>query len=102
MNVDRRVADLDDLPRKNGELVFNAPWEGHAFGMAVALSEQGSFAWAEFRQHLVEEIAKGDGDYYASWLAAMEGVLLQRGLLTEAEIAERAAEYRSLERDPLF
>lgn len=102
MSVYRKVADLEGLPRKNGELVFAAPWEGHAFGMAVALSEKGAFPWDEFREHLVEEIARGEGDYYASWLAAFENVLVRRGLLSAAEIAERAGEYEALERDPLF
>ena len=40
--VDPRIANLDSsaaLPRKNGELVFKAPWEGRAFGMAVVLNE---------------------------------------------------------------
>ena len=30
------------LPRKNGELVFDEPWQGRVFGMAVALHERGS------------------------------------------------------------
>ena len=25
-----------DLPRRNGELVFEAPWESRAFGLAAA------------------------------------------------------------------
>jgi len=36
---DPRIADMDEqvaLPRKNGELVFAAPWEARAFGIAVA------------------------------------------------------------------
>ena len=102
MSVQRKVADLENLPRKNGELVFAAPWEGHAFGMAVALSEKGAFPWDEFREHLVEEIGKDEREYYASWLAAFENLLGRRGLLSQAEIAERAEEYERLERDPVF
>lgn len=26
------------LPRRNGELVFEAPWQGRAFGLALALA----------------------------------------------------------------
>lgn len=102
MSVQRKVADLENLPRKNGELVFAAPWEGHAFGMAVALSEKGAFPWDEFREHLVEEIGKDEREYYASWLSAFENLLVRRGLLSQAEIAERAEEYERLERDPVF
>ena len=36
------------LPRSNGELVFDAPWEGRAFGIAVALNESGAYEWGEF------------------------------------------------------
>ena len=43
-------------PRRNGELVFEAPWESRAFGMAVALCEQGLFEWEEFRRCLIAEI----------------------------------------------
>ena len=35
--ADIRIAIMDDetaLPRKNGELVFNAPWEGRVFGIS--------------------------------------------------------------------
>ena len=34
--VDQRIADMSEqvaLPRKNGELVFVAPWEARAFGL---------------------------------------------------------------------
>ena len=54
--ADRRVADMEGpaaLPRENGELVFEAPWEGRAFGIAVALAEQGRYEWEDFRQWLI-------------------------------------------------
>ena len=53
--VDNQVAYLDGeaaLPRKNGELVFNAPWEGRIFGMAVVLNEKGAYPWDAFRGQL--------------------------------------------------
>ncbi|MGH9102247.1 MAG: nitrile hydratase accessory protein [Acidimicrobiales bacterium] len=73
-------------PRSNGELVFGAPWEGRAFGMAMALQRGGHLEWGRFRDLLVSEIAASDrrasggGDptaYYRSWLAALEGVVEQ-------------------------
>lgn len=105
MSVDRRIANLDGdaaLPRKNGELVFNAPWEGHAFGLAVVLNEKGAYAWDDFRASLVDQIASGHPDYYESWLRALESVLVARGIVTRHEVRARAAEYQSLERDPVF
>ena len=38
-----RMAGDVALPRKNGELVFAEPWEGRAFGIAVALKESGTY-----------------------------------------------------------
>ena len=103
MDVDRRVADLEGLPRKNGELVFEAPWQSRAFGMVVALNTQGAYDWEEFRRRLVEEIARDPGsDYYKSWLGAFERLMLERRLLTQAELAYRTAEFLSQKRDEIF
>ncbi len=105
MSVDNSVAYLDGeaaLPRKNGELVFAAPWEGRAFGVAVLLSEKGAYAWDDFRTRLVKEIAEGDHTYYESWLDALESLLLARGLVNGEEVTRRAEEYVALERDPIF
>lgn len=101
--VDERIGLMDGdtaLPRKNGELVFAAPWEGRAFGLAVALSDERCYGWDDFRTRLVDEIAKApDGEYYERWLAALERVLLERGLVTADELERRTAEYASGERD---
>jgi nitrile hydratase accessory protein len=102
MTIDRHIADTDGLPRKNGELVFQAPWQGRAFGLAVVLNERGAYPWDEFRNGLVDQIAKGEPEYYESWLNALQALLLARGIVTPDEIEERAAEYRALERDPVF
>lgn len=87
-------------PRRNGELVFEAPWESRAFGIAVALWEQGRFAWDEFRAHLIAEIADwerahpgGEGyRYYARWLAALERLLDDKKLCRTGDLAARARE----------
>ncbi len=105
MAVDRTIANLDGteaLPRKNGELVFQAPWEGRAFGLAVVLNEKGAYRWNAFRSRLVEQIASGCPDYYENWVSALESLLIDRGLIKRDEINRRAAEYRALERDPVF
>jgi nitrile hydratase accessory protein len=73
-------------PRANGELLFTAPWESRAFGMAVALYEAGAFSWPDFQQALIARIAAweaapdGDWNYYAHWLAALEDVLADPSL----------------------
>ena len=105
MSIDRSIAYLEGdaaLPRKNGELVFAAPWEGRAFGLAVVLSEKGTYAWNDFRARLVEQIGGGERAYYESWLNALEAQLLAGGLVTAEEVEKRAQEYVALERDPVF
>jgi cobaltochelatase CobN len=97
---DTRVEDLSDdlaVPRKNGELVFEAPWEGRVFGMAVALSDRKVYDWDEFRERLAAEIAAAEehGDtsgYYERWLASFERLLLETGVITAEEIDARTAE----------
>jgi nitrile hydratase accessory protein len=84
------------LPRRNGELVFEAPWEGRVFGLAVAMADQRHIGWDDFRDRLVAEIAQGEAagaasPYYERWLAAFESLLLVRGLVTAEELEARTA-----------
>ena len=90
------LAGTSAIPRKNGELVFQAPWESHAFAMAVALCERGLYEWDEFRAFLIQEVqsweekhAPGiDYNYYERWVAALEKVLLNKGICQSQEIQD--------------
>ena len=109
--AERLVADMGGtaaLPRKNGELVFEAPWESQAFGMAIALYERGHYDWEEFRGQLISEIGGWERseederevwDYYRRWLASFEALVKDRGFLSEQEIEERTSEFVSGARD---
>lgn len=98
---DGRIEDLSDdlaVPRRNGELVFEAPWEGRIFGLAVALSDREAYEWDDFRARLVDEIADAEehGDasgYYERWMASFERLLLETGQLTLDEVDARTAEF---------
>jgi nitrile hydratase accessory protein len=98
--ADERIANMDKqiaLPRKNGELVFEAPWEARAFGLAVALNEKGAYRWSDFSQGLAREIATAEasGDpstYYERWLATLESLVIAKGLATHEELDAMAAE----------
>jgi nitrile hydratase accessory protein len=106
----RLLTSLDGtttVPRRNGELVFDQPWQGRVFGMAVALSEQGLLPWEDFRQALVAEIAAaeargGEFRYYDAWLAAFERVLAARGAVRPEELEETAFQFEFGERDEVF
>ena len=82
--VDPRVADMRGraaLPRSNGELVFDTPWQGRAFAMAIGLVDALGLEWEDFRTHLIAEIdAQPDRPYYESWLAALEALAGEHGI----------------------
>lgn len=88
------------LPRENGELIFQAPWEARAFGLAVALNQQELYEWREFSAKLAATIAAADqnddpASYYTRWIASLEALIIAKGLLSrkqlDAKIAECAA-----------
>jgi nitrile hydratase accessory protein len=75
------------LPRSNGELVFAAPWEGRAMAMAIGAVQSLSVPWDEFRSRLVAEIADDpERPYYESWLAALERLLCERGVIDAGQV----------------
>ncbi len=110
LTADRVVAVMEGgaaLPRKNGELVFEEPWQGRAFGMAVALHERGIYEWEEFRRSLIARIASAEAGgepfaYYAIWLATFEALVAKKGLLTPGEIDEATYQFEFGERDDVF
>ena len=99
-----RPPDLDALPAipRDGEgPVFRAPWEAQAFAMTLRLHAQGHFTWTEWTERLAAEIAaargRGDPDlgntYYRHWLAALERLVTDKGLITRAQLDRREVEW---------
>jgi nitrile hydratase accessory protein len=91
---------------------FEAPWQAQAFAMMLALHERGLFSWPEWTEALGAAL-KGQDDYYAAWIEALEGLLTARGVAAPGQIEalseawSRAAEATPhgvpilLENDPL-
>jgi nitrile hydratase accessory protein len=99
------------VPRKNGELVFDAPWQSRAFGMVVGLHEKGMFHWDEFKDRLIAAVAEPSADdaeaspatvYYRQWLRALEHLLLAKGVVSSSDLASRTEEFSSGTRDEVF
>ena len=97
------------LPRDADGPVFREPWEAQAFAMAVRLHEQGAFTWTEWAEALAETIedaqANGDPDtgetYYRHWLAALERLVVSKGLIGEDErVARKDAWHRAARATP--
>ena len=107
--TDAKVRDLLDAegpaapPRRNGELVFQSPWESRLFGVTIALHRSGRFEWDEFRQLLIDEIARwerlspddrGEWAYYERWQAALERLLAEQGLCATDQLERRVDELK--------
>ena len=83
----RATEAIPGIPRDANGPVFRAPWEAHAFAMALALHKKALFAWSEWSAMLGEEIKKaqaaGDPDtgetYYHHWLATLERMVAAKG-----------------------
>ncbi|MEM7029523.1 MAG: nitrile hydratase accessory protein [Chloroflexota bacterium] len=96
--ISQEINDMEDaiaLPRKNGELQFEEPWEARAFGLAVALNEQGSYPWKSFSEGLAQEIAQTEAagetaPYYENWLKTLEKLVIKNGLISPGELEARA------------
>ena len=95
--VEARVDALPSLPRSDGEPVFAEPWQAQAFALAVRLSAEGHFTWKEWAAALAEQLAaaaaRGEPDdgsrYYHQWVAALERLVTERGLVAAAVIDAR-------------
>jgi nitrile hydratase accessory protein len=97
------------LPRDDDGPVFRAPWEAHAFAMALALHQRGVFSWSEWAAALAAEIkraqASGDPDggetYYLHWLATLEKLVTDKGVASAQTLDRtRDAWDRAADRTP--
>ena len=91
------LAALPPLPRDDDGPVFAEPWQAQAFAMALRLSNEGHFTWTEWASALADEFkavaARGEVDdgsrYYEHWLAALERLVIAKGLSNRASLDER-------------
>lgn len=88
-------------PMANGEVLFDEPWQGRVFGMAVTLHEAGMFAWSEFQASLIEVIAQWDRgasdtdvyQYYTQFQMALDRLLVAKGLVSATDLDVRSREF---------
>ena len=91
------LALLPSLPHDAQGPVFAEPWQAQAFTLAVRLRAQGHFTWSEWCAAMNRQITlaqqAGDPDlgdtYYHHWLAALETLVVEKGLSSVAELAAR-------------
>lgn len=91
--------DEPSLPQELDPRAFASPWEARAFALVVELHTQGRFTWPEWAGFLGNEIAAardaGQPDhgsaYYELWLRAAAKLFVEKGILTERELAAKEA-----------
>jgi nitrile hydratase accessory protein len=87
----RQMDGVASLPCDNGELVFDAPWQGRVLAMAVGLVQQLDLSWDEFRVRLINAIANHpERPYYESWTAALETLVVDLDVAQARELSQRA------------
>jgi len=68
---------------------FHADWEAHVFAMNSALIRRGVYNLDEFRD-AIERMPPADylaSSYYEKWFTAISTLLVEKGVLTEAELS---------------
>ena len=82
------AGDAAAPPRRNGELVFEAPWQSRVFGLCAAIIETCFNGDREpFRQRLIAAIAaEPQRPYWDSWTVALQCLVVEAGLIDEFSI----------------
>lgn len=87
------------LSAERGGQGFDAPWQAEALALSIVLQDAGLVSGAEWAETLGRERSRPDlmqdgSDYYVSVIAALEAVLVRKGVATASEIAGLAASWR--------
>jgi nitrile hydratase accessory protein len=92
-----RISELPRLPLDKGGPVFAEPWQAQCFALAIRLSELNYFTWKEWTSALASELKaavdRGEFDdgshYYHHWLAALERLVAEKGLVDPTALFAR-------------
>ena len=90
------------LARRDGEPVFEEPWQAQVLAVAFALAERGLFTRGAWSAALGEELRRaeraGEPDtaetYYRAALAALERLTASGGAVTPQALALRTEDWR--------
>jgi hypothetical protein len=84
------------LPRANGEILFDAPWQGRVLGVAIGVVRGIGVDWDAFRERLIVAIeAEPNRPYYESWTVALESLVIDFGLATSDDVRARTSSVES-------
>jgi nitrile hydratase accessory protein len=96
------------LSRPDDGPVFAEPWQARAFALALKLTERGHFTQTEWTMALAREIRRvverGESDdgshYYDHWLAALETLAIDKGLISRASLEARKQDWTNWSSEP--
>ena len=104
MSHDDRRADADFrklIPQTDDEPVFPEPWQARAFALTVQLHQKGCFSWTDWATALSKALeADPQRDYFLSWLAALECLMADQGITSDALSAREHAWHDAAARTP--
>ena len=94
MNASEALTQLAAAAKLDPGRAFSAPWEVRAFAIAARLVEARSFKWPEFRERLMEEVARScasqsadsvkTSDHYSEYfLRALERIIEEKAIGTK-------------------
>lgn len=98
-------------PKRCDRLQFDEPWQSRAFGIVLAFTEGKVIDYEDFRVNLIKSIGDWEKShalddkswvYYEQWLAALERLALDKGMVTREELDQRTEEIISGERKYSF
>jgi nitrile hydratase subunit beta len=87
---------LGPIDIEQDEPVFHSEWEKRVFGMFLPIFALGAFHVDELR-HAIERMGAPAyliTSYYEHWLHAYETLLVEKGVLTQQELAARQQQLR--------
>lgn len=84
---------LGPIQPEANEPVFHTDWEKRMFAMFIAAFAGGHFNVDEFR-HAIERMDPANylqSSYYEHWLHSLETLLVEKGVIGEAELEKKRA-----------
>ena len=92
-------------PIRNGEMVFEAPWQNRLFGIAEALCQQGYFDRNTFRVYLIRAIARWEAEnpgqpdhdyaYFDCFQVALAELLHDTAIIEASALEDRMLELKA-------
>jgi len=84
------MTDFGPVRPEADEPLFHAEWERRVLGMVRNIVD-GRYNWDEFRFAIerLDPLVYLSSSYYERWLTALERYLVEKGIVTEAELRER-------------